>query len=46
MQFCTEDRHRDAASCQVEVVKGLLNKVPVVEVQIDGRRGVALVDTG
>ena len=46
MKFCKADQGKDAASCQVELVKGLLNRVPVVELEVDGEKGLALVDTG
>ena len=46
MKFCKADQNKDAASCQVELVKGLLNRVPVVELEVDGKKGLALVDTG
>jgi len=49
-RFCKEkderDFKREAASCQLEMVKGVLNRVPVVEVVVDKRKVLALIDTG
>ena len=46
MRFCKEEQRKDAASCQVELVRGLLNRVPVIEIEVNGKKGLALVDTG
>ena len=42
-RVCTE---KEAAGCQIETVRGVLNRVPVVEVKLDGRPALALVDSG
>lgn len=51
IRFCKEKDERDysgrdAASGQLEMVKGVLNRVPVVEVEVNDRKVLALIDTG
>ena len=45
VKYCPEEDPQ-AAGCQVEVVRGVLNRVPVIEVAVGGQRRLALVDTG
>ena len=35
-----------ASGCTVETVSGVLKKVPVIEIKVEGRKVLALVDTG
>merc|ERR1711978_389233 len=37
---------KEVAGCQIETVRGVLNRVPVVVVKLDGRPALALVDSG
>ena len=53
MRFCKEREEKDGvgqghdvSSCQLETVRGFLNRVPVVEVTIAGNKTLALIDTG
>ena len=42
-EACAE---KDAARCQMELVRGVLDRVPVVEVKVNGRQALGLVDSG
>jgi len=52
IKYCNEkytkgyNGNKDVVSCQLETVKGVLNKVPVINVTMEGKKKLALVDTG